>query len=541
MNNIYSDNQKIDFKNWVVRKGVKEEYDYNNHAFKLLHKVKENQPELYQDYLKLLQYVNSTWKPSHPITVGFNFDIFKDNNEYKNHNYIGIDSKVGILSYLEEFYSNCNLEKNSEVVRYFFDNLQVFYDYISDIGEKKTIDTYFINIYTMLMAFHANPHSLDNFIAVINDVRDVLISLNICDYEKSDLFSDTHKIIDAIVSTPLYYKIPELRQTLIDQLQHFEYERNSKIIDAFVYELSERVNDYESLKDSQSFNEDAYIQSIIDILPKKYDEDKSIEDKTIVYNKYLLLNGRYSFINEKLNATEKNPYLRDYIIDYINDDILLMCDSLNTSDDPKDDIFIQVMTSILDSDSYQEMFKKLDLLSNARYIYYPKFEKLDLLSNSSYVYSSPKDINEVAQILQSIINNNPEALTDSLKYPFPDSLNSNTKIIRPSKIGARTKTICEYYNLADQDHLDFLFTKDGTPNISSSQKLIAFITMMKSLDTINSIPVMGDKLYDEKSLIMKAKLYEEKPIPKADQPQTPIVEELDDKRKKLLGKFFPKK
>lgn len=216
-------------------------------------------------------------------------------------------------------------------------------------------DCYNFILYTMLYASHVQSLNYGNFKAIVDDISGfTYLARDWFTYEyelESEEMKRNKNLIEHIVSDKNYKDNQQLRETLILILKRCMAVKERKEED-FLWRLNQLYEDIDSLGDRAL--------SRIDI-------NGIFEEffKTGQYCKLLLYGNRYDYL--KKVEIEDNTNIKNQIYSNIMTLSYDMFSALNS--DCSCDSFIRCMDMVFDSDSYNELFSKLNLLKDASKLY----------------------------------------------------------------------------------------------------------------------------------------------------------------------------
>lgn len=210
----------------------------------------------------------------------------------------------------------------------------------------------FVDYYIISLAYCSNKRNgnYDNFCAIIDDIKDIDTGC----IDNDLFFIYIGNLIKVIVENENYKDIPNLRRCLKQIITVRSRDDSLKYVD-IDRQIERLYNDrciYSDI-DSDYFNKvlDARVGYLIDL------QDNS---KKMYYSRILLYGDRYFYFNDKLHEIESNSYIKKVIFSYIIKFDYKMFNELNI--DCKKDSFITCMDIVFDSDSYHELFSKLDAI-----------------------------------------------------------------------------------------------------------------------------------------------------------------------------------
>ena len=347
------------------------------------------------------------------------------------------DYVVVIDSYLREFetlnYYRSKLYsmrlKTVEYIGYIGLNEKVR-DKFCSIFDSRNLN--FVSLYTIASAYkEQREENFENFCAISEDCSSVV---NYDGWIISDfLFHEGIDLINNIVSNRDYKNMPNLRRCLIGLFKAFEDPGEFSLYRRIAEEVERLRIDY--LRSNCNYDE---YNKVLNYRLGLWLDNKEIDED--FYERFLLKGNRYFYINDKLKEVIESPRMRKIIFSKIssimNDDVYARYFSFDSTKD----YFIKYMDCVFDSDSYYELFNKLDILEEASRSYSNRDEDLALalvngLNDDKYKYhynnqviaypknsinmiDRPKTILEREKSLYSKIDG-------SVSYDFMDDLIDN--------------------------------------------------------------------------------------------------------------------
>lgn len=321
-------------------------------------------------------------------------------------------------------------DENPSFAKYFFDKIEVplstfengiFYDTDSYL--------YVYNLYTMLKAYENNKEDFDSFKIIVDDICYIFISNAIANEIET---SDKKVLINKILSNEFYPSNDLLRGLMIRTIKEARTrkdEADQKRLDNMFMFLNELI------RDKIRFSKLGYVGYTI----KPQIFDIIANDITLLvhrdllpgcepfYDPILLFGNHYQALKEEIKVVGVNH--REEVYSYFIDLNPGMFEELNK--DQEEDSFNECIKNIFDSDTYYELYRKLESLSKAD----ESYKKGDKES----AFFRIKDLAS---------NQYKEALLGSVLI-FPTD--NNNKIEKPKSIGERTKTLFLKHDLIPQD------------------------------------------------------------------------------------------
>ena len=266
----------------------------------------------------------------------------------------------------------------------FLDVLQqtIPYDEFKHIGYfPKPKPSTFIKLYMASKAYVENFHDIDNYKAILEDISSFDDYNYVYDFDSK--FKMNKHTIDAFVGHKYYKSIPNLRRLFSKLYDCFNWTSGSYNFDLDYRKINSVIKDGKDL----GIDKDRYL----DIANKVIEESGPlfVHSRPYLYSKLLMPGKRFEYINDKLNEIERNCFIRQNIFSYISE---LDLNMFNEFKDEEKDFFITCMDIVFDSDSYQELSNKLNIIREASYLYGKKEKKQAMVLIGSLTDLSNKKI-----------------------------------------------------------------------------------------------------------------------------------------------------
>ena len=235
-----------------------------------------------------------------------------------------------------------------------------------DINSSECYDYYYVAIFTIFKAYIHNKNDFDSFSNIVDDV--LSSEINSARFLKG---------IDIIVRCTNYKEMTNIRRLMKMMLKSYVdliylLSPSKELYDSFLAIYKQMIDDYTELGekcDIDAFNK--VLDFRVGELLKKYGSYESLyvprKEKRLIevyyYDKALLKGNRYFYFNEKLREVEDRIYFRYTISSYLEHVNFKLFEELN--EEKGKDSFISCIDMVFDSDSYQELFSKLDSIVTA--------------------------------------------------------------------------------------------------------------------------------------------------------------------------------
>ena len=336
-----------------------------------------------------------------------------------------IESKKGILNML----FNMAKDEDQRFFEYFIDKIDVpLTMFENGINCKTESGMYVYNLYVMLKMYEAK-HDFDAFKIVVDDVANLFIDKSYIIYAEEN---DRKSLIDKILSNEFFPQIDLLRgllvKTLTESHQRID-EQDTKRLNSMFSFLSE------VLRDKRKYGKLGYIGYTIK--PEIFDiiagDIALLVHKDLLpgcepfYDPIIIFGDRYKVLKE--NIKKVGVKHREEVYSYFVSLCPGLFDELNEGKEK--DIFNECVEKIFDSDTYYELYRKLESLSKADEFYQKQnkaaaFERIKSILTDSYK--------------ESLLGNILEFPTDN-----------NNMIDKPKSIGERTKILYLKHDLVPAD------------------------------------------------------------------------------------------
>lgn len=215
----------------------------------------------------------------------------------------------------------------------------------------------FIKLYMISKAFMENFHDIENYKAILEDINGFDDYSYVYNFDSK--FKLNRYVIDAMVGFKYYKDIPNFRKLFAKLYDYFNWTSGSYNFD-YDYRLVNMV-----IREGKELgiDKDRYLDIANKVL--EVGEPLFVHSRPYLYSKLLLPGKRFEYLNNKLNEIEGNYFLRKNIFSYISNLSLGMFDDFKEDDD----YFISCMNIVFDSDSYEELSNKLNIIREASYCY----------------------------------------------------------------------------------------------------------------------------------------------------------------------------
>lgn len=384
---------------------------------------------LYRDYF---DYEKAQLARMHEAnSYGYESALRPLNNLKSNLSYF-LDGDNSIVTYFCEMVK----EDKKEFIDLFIEKSEPYFELIKNKYYESSdykIVSFGFNLYVMLAAYHFCKDDFERYKAVLEDV-DFLINYNSFSNGNTLLLKKKY-VIDTLISSSVYAKSKCLRSELISILKDMsngygfkeDYHKNIEVainsITKIQCEYEEVSNEY---PDCLMLDLNSLSSTILHSV--KYGETISSR-----YNKYLFLGNRYNFVNSEIERYIPKGTLSDEVITRVLDMDFTMFNEQSLGEDgkmdlPDNDFFIKCLTNVLDSDSFEEVNRKLVALSLATELYRDGSKEEALLKCGKLATDDFKTVNKgrvVGCDYNSInVTNKPKAVSDRMvlayKRLYPD-------------------------------------------------------------------------------------------------------------------------
>lgn len=226
----------------------------------------------------------------------------------------------------------------------------------------------FIKLYMITKAYMENFHDLDNYKAILEDISELDDYSYVYNFDSK--FKMNRYMIDAMVGYKYYKDLPNFRKLFVKLYSYFNWRSGTYNFDSDYRKVDKVIRDGKEL----GIDKDRCLDIANKVL--EIGEPLFVHSRPYLYSKLLLPGKRFEYLNDKLNEIEGNWFLRNNIFTYISNLSLRMFDEFK---EEERDYFITCMNIVFDSDSYQELSNKLNIIREASYLY-EKGEKKESLS-----------------------------------------------------------------------------------------------------------------------------------------------------------------
>ena len=294
-------------------------------------------------------------------------------NSFKAEVYRFLDSEYSVVSYFREMVK----ENKEEFINLFIEKTEPYFELIKNKYYSRDdfkIVSFSFNLYTMLAAYHYCKDDFERYKAVLDDV-DFLISYN--NYTVgSNLLIKKKRVIDLLISSDAYVKNECLRNELKGVLKNIQSPYSFKDHYPSAYEVAvdsiTRIQkDYEEVCEEYPDSLILDMNSLSSTILSSVKQNQKIDSR---YHKYFLLGHRYNFINSTLSEYISSGPLTSEIINRVIDMEFVMFNNESVNEEGKidfanNDFLIKCLESVLDSDCFEEVNRKLVALKYASELY----------------------------------------------------------------------------------------------------------------------------------------------------------------------------
>ena len=295
-------------------------------------------------------------------------------NDFKNQVYAFLDKEEGsVISYFREMVK----ENKQEFIDLFIEKTEPYFELIKNKYYNLSdynVASFSFNLYAMLAAYHFCKDDFERYKVILED-SDFLI--NCRNYpSNSHFFSKKKKVIDLLIGSSVYDKNATIREEFVSTLKDIfnYYSFNDNYVDSLDVGLDsiERIQKaydevHEEFPDALMLDIKSLSSNIISAI--KYNQQ--IKGR---YHKYFLLGRRYNFLNSSLSEYIASDGLNDEIINRVIDMDFTMFNEQSVDGEGKldfdnNDFLIKCLESVLDSDCFEEVNRKLVALKYASELY----------------------------------------------------------------------------------------------------------------------------------------------------------------------------
>lgn len=315
-------------------------------------------------------------------------------------NKMSVEYNVGSISYDNAIEPIMNLKNgigpfldgDSSVVTYFLemvrDNKKEFIDLF-----KEKIDLYFtiinnhyydksdfkdlavtFNLYAMLVAYHYHKDDFDTYKTILSNV-DFLINCSGFFRGYNSSYSNLEfkkRLIDKLIASNAYLECSEVRlelnKVLADITAGYRYaEKEVECLIVATSAVDKICFDGTALKEELP---DCDIIALDELCTRVFANYRDDQQKDIFYHKYFLIGERLDYVNSNIKDVICVDKLVQEIVNKVYDmDFTMFNEETKVVDGKKDfqnrDFFIECMNSVLDSDTFYEVNRKLIVLKDA--------------------------------------------------------------------------------------------------------------------------------------------------------------------------------
>lgn len=299
-------------------------------------------------------------------------------HSYVNTHLCDKEKRQGILDYLEvqnglkDVFKDCYDNQDNR----FIEKYKTIFSGIHKlknipIASDNDTDT-FNKVFMFLEIYRFNRDDFNNFNMLVDD----LLSCKNCD--KNLIYDQIGwNVIKKVIQNKDYKNLPALRRFFKEYM--VSTGQKTLFSDSYYNDMLMMVNSVLTTS-----NEDGLeiANSIINYALDNYIKDEDPAAIGLNYNDFVLRSDRFYYLNYMLNKLEPNIYIRNEIFSRI----MSLNDKMFNDMSTDGDAFFKSLDVVFDSDSYSELFNKLNILSNASSLYYvgkkkEAYEEAFLLNN----------------------------------------------------------------------------------------------------------------------------------------------------------------
>ncbi len=336
-----------------------------------------------------------------------------------------IESKNGILNMLFDMAK----DEDQRFFEYFINKIDVpLTMFENGISCKTESCMYVYNLYVMLKIYETK-HDFDAFKIVVDDIANLFIDKSYIIYAEEN---DRKGLMDKILSNEFFPQIDLLRglliKTLTESHQRNDEQETKRLNNMFMF-LSEVI------RDKRKYGKLGYIGYTIkpEIFNVIAGDIALLVHKDLLpgcepfYDPIIIFGDRYKVLKE--NMTKVGVKHREEVYSYFVSICPGLFDELNK--DKEKDIFNECVEKIFDSDTYYELYRKLESLSKADE-FYQKGDKVSAFGRIKSIMTDRYKETLLGSVLQ-----------------FPTD--NNNMIDKPKSISERTKILYLKHDLVPSD------------------------------------------------------------------------------------------
>ena len=433
----------------------------------ILAEIKKENQGRYDGVLKTLNFIYKTIKEEY---FDKNIDYYDvkhkmysigSSNSYSG--YAQMENKYNVQKNLmyKEFVEDDGFEKiflemisnpDKRFLDYFLEKTSIPIDLI----ERNALpikSEYVYNIYAMMVGYVKNKEDFDTFKLIVDDIAYLVVKTNPNDdKDHENIFKERvnrneqnkKSLISYVLNSSFYKSNKNLQKFLRDLLTNFKFEYK----DEYINQLKKMFNILKVLEtDLHKFNkigqsiDNNTIDRVVDDITL-YLHDDLLPGVVPFYDKVILFGNRFNKLKEEIKKVD--PSLREDVLSYFK--------NLNTymfKEDEEKDLFCDVIKVIFDSDTYHELYAKLQNLQKA---------------SNAYKDGDREEANELLNLYFTDTKQFKQKF-NGLIIEFPTS--SINQMRKPDTIGMRMKKLY-------QDNDLYPFSGDSLSIVSSQDKELSY-------------------------------------------------------------------
>lgn len=282
-----------------------------------------------------------------------------------------IVSDNSIITYLDELLTDNNIGYINDIFKT-FSSFFIILDH--HLYENLNPFSFIFNVYIILATYHYNKENAKNFYKILKvcqqihpfDLEENLSQRNFYnpeyDYRNELTFAEKKDLFDSLISIEEYseYDIfDDVISAFLDLVSTTNSDDLIRIYKKRIELAKEIIKDKKELEQNKFLYKTINDQEIITALFKT----KNLE--TFHYNKSILVNDHYKYLQENLKKIENNANIQKEIQDKIlniNPIIFDYLTKLFSTPNHQEDYFIILLDIVFDSDSYFELNNKINTL-----------------------------------------------------------------------------------------------------------------------------------------------------------------------------------
>lgn len=412
-----------------------------------LEKIKKDNPSCYEGILKVLNFVYKTIKEDY---FDRNINFYDRENaircsgksiSYSSYSDIANKFRMNKKILFQEFVEDDGIERiyldmisnpDKRFLDYFLEKVSIPIDLIErNVLEIKSC--YIYNIYTMMVAYENNQGDFDTFKKAVDDIGHLVMKINPQDDKDNlNVFKDRinkneinkRTLIRNVLNSEFYKSNKNLQNFLRDLLTNFKYpyqeDYNQQLRRMFDI-LTRLENDLRKFNRVGQIVDEKIVNSVVEDITL-YLHDDLLPGVVPFYDKVILLGNRFDTLKEQIKVVD--PYLREDVLSYFkNLDIYMF------KIDGEKDMFCDVVKVIFDSDTYHELYAKLQNLRKA---------------SDEYTHG---DIHEANELLNLFFTDTKEFKQKFNGHIIEFPTTNINQMKKPTTIGMRTKKLYQENDL----------------------------------------------------------------------------------------------